>query len=292
MSQRRNDQSSRGGKRRGKGPTKRKGGSGQSSGKPQGVWIYGVHPVEEYLDLGGKVEHVWVARDRVPEGIMERLERRGVHAERVDMEQLDELLEAEPRAGSHQGVVVQGGTYAYGVFEDLLEELEGRQEAFVVALDQVQDVGNLGAILRSAAAFGVDAVVIPRDRAAGVTGAAIRASAGQALRVRIIQVTNMTRALDELKQRGCWVLGTVLGQERPVTPWGVDVVGMKAVVVLGGEHGGVRRLVGEQCDYAVEIPMAGEVESLNVASAASVLMYEVMRQRKSVEERKKVMSEE
>ncbi len=272
------------GQRRGKGQQGRRGkpsGRSKQKGSPQGIWIYGVHPVEEYLDLGGKVERVWVARDRLPQGVLERLEGRGVRAERVEMEDLDELLEGERGVGSHQGVVLKGGEHAYGALEDLLEDVASWDEAMILALDQVQDVGNLGAILRSAAAFGVDAVMVPRDRAAGVTGAVIRASAGQALRVRVVQVTNMARALGELKERGCWVLGTVLGEERAQAPWCVDVVGMKAVVVCGGEHGGIRRLVGEQCDFAVEIPMAGEVESLNVASAASVLMYEVMRQRKS-----------
>ena len=167
----------------------------------------------------------------------------------------------------------------YAELDEVLEGLGERAEALVVVLDQVQDVGNLGAILRSAAAFGAHAVVIPRDRAASVTAAVVRTSAGQALRVPVAQVVNIRRALEQLKEVGFWVVGTqVEPGQRTQEPWGIDMEHTRVALVLGGEHGGVRRLVGETCDFQARVPMAPGVESLNVATAAGVLMYEVVRQ--------------
>lgn len=271
--------------RRGKGKrgNQRSKGAQRPAGGDDTIWVYGVHPVEEYLDLGGGVERLYVARQRqVPQELMERIEREGIRHEEVEIEEIEELFEQHGLRGSHQGIVLRGEAFAYGDLDEVMEGLSDREEIVILALDQVQDVGNLGAILRSAAAFGVDAVLIPEHRAASVNGAVIRASAGQALRVAVVRVGNMTRALQQLKQdHRCWVMGTLLAEEKSVKPWEVDLSGTRAVWIVGGEHGGIRRLVGEQCDHLVEIPMAAGVESLNVASAASVVLYETWRQQKA-----------
>lgn len=251
-------------------------------GSDDTIWVYGVHPVEEYLDLGGGVERIYVSRQRqVPPALMARLEREGIRHEEVESEEIEAIFEQHGLRGSHQGIVLRGEAFAYGDLDEVMAGLEDREALVILALDQVQDVGNFGAILRSAAAFGVDAVLIPEHRSASVNGAVIRASAGQALRVSVVRVGNMTRALQQLKaDHRCWVMGTILAEERSVKPWEVELAGTRAVWIVGGEHGGIRRLVGEQCDHLVEIPMAPGVESLNVASAASVVLYETWRQQK------------
>lgn len=268
--------------RRGKGRGNRRGKGAQAGRSDDTIWVYGVHPVEEYLDLGGGIDRLYVARQRqIPQALLERLDRDGIGYEEVENDELEELFEEHGLRGSHQGIVLRGEAFDYGDLDEVMEGLEDREELVILALDQVQDVGNLGAILRSAAAFGVDAVLIPEHRAASVNGAVIRASAGQALRVAVVRVGNMTRALQQLKEdHRCWVMGTILAEEKSVKPWEVSLSGTRAVWVVGGEHGGIRRLVGEQCDHLVEIPMAEGVESLNVASAASVVLYETWRQQK------------
>ena len=278
-----------GGNRRGQrsGRTRRGGSRRAGRKEEEGILIYGVHPVEEYVALGGRIERAWATGSSAVEALLERHERLEQRTERVSRERLEALEEELDVRGTTQGIMVRGGAYEYADFGALCEGLSAKREATIVALDGVQDVGNLGAILRNAAAFEIDAVIVPWDRAAGVTGAVIRASAGQALRVPVARVTNLARALDELKERaGCWVYGTVLGERQSAAsraPWEVDLRGVKAVWVLGGEQGGVRRLVGEKCDVGVVIPMAPGVESLNVASAASVVMYETRRQRATEE---------
>ncbi len=264
-----------------RGNRRRQSNNKRTSQDVEDIWIYGVHPVEEYLDLGGRVEKIWICRDKMPQGLVQRFERDGLEYTPLELEPFEELCQEKGVYRSHQGVLLKGGRFGYADLDDVMREVEGESEFAILALDQVQDVGNLGAILRSAAAFGVVAVLIPEHRSAQVTGAVIRASAGQALRVKIVQVGNMTRALQKLKSdHACWVLGTILAQDKSVKPWEVDLKGMRAVWVVGGEHDGVRRLVGEQCDILVEIPMAENVESLNVASAASVVLYETVRQQK------------
>lgn len=235
--------------------------------------IYGIHPVEEVLGAAPeRVERAWIGSGRAAAELGEALRERGVACEQVDEGRLDELS----GAGNHQGVVVEVGEAAYVGLERLIEACATKKRACLVVLDQVQDPQNLGAILRSAAAMGVDGVILPKDRAAGITGAVVRASAGQALRVPVARVTNLRRTLEELAEHGWWSVAAHRGEgSRPL--WQIDLA-MKAVVVLGSEGRGIRRLVAETCDLHAEVPMHAGVDSLNVASAAAVVLYEVRRQ--------------
>ncbi len=242
----------------------------------EGIVIYGVHPVEEYLEAAPeRVERLMVSHGREDITRIEELARlASVRIERVSEEDLD----AVAGGGNHQGVAVEGMPFRYADLDEVLGGLEGAARTMVVILDQVQDPGNLGAILRSAAAFGADAVVIPKDRAASVTAAVIRSSAGQALKVPVARVTNLTRTLKQLKEERFWAVETTVASEQTQAPWAIDLESTRVALVLGGEHGGVRRLVGETCDFHASIPMAQGVESLNVASAATTMMYEIRRQ--------------
>lgn len=159
--------------------------------------------------------------------------------------------------------------------EDALEAPATPDRIFL-ALDGVQDPHNLGACLRTAEAVGATAVIIPKDRAAGLTPVAMKAAAGSAERVPVIPVTNLTRTLEQLKERGYWVTG--LAGEAEETLFEVDLTG-PLVLVMGAEGAGMRRLTRETCDRLVKIPMLGKTESLNVSVAAAVCLYEAYRQR-------------
>jgi 23S rRNA (guanosine2251-2'-O)-methyltransferase len=180
-------------------------------------------------------------------------------------------------AGSpdHQGIVAEVDPYPYA---DAMAMLE-RPEALVVALDQVQDPHNLGAVARSAEAAGADGLVIPGRRAASVTAAAAKASAGAVEHLAIARVTNLAEWLSRAKDAGAWIYGAEANAEAPYTQ--TDLTG-KVVLVLGSEGKGLRRLVAERCDALISIPVRGRVASLNVSAAAAAVLFEAVRQRARV----------
>lgn len=182
-------------------------------------------------------------------------------------------LERAAGTSHHQDVVAVCAAKAY---DDLEKLVEGRERPLLVVLDGVEDPGNLGAIVRTAVAAGADGIVIPERRAAGLTPAVARAAAGALEHARIARVTNLVRALVELKKRGVWVYGFEAKAEKSYLD--LDYQGACALV-LGGEGRGLHRLVREACDEVAGIPVYGPVESLNVAVAAAVALYEAARQR-------------
>ena len=176
----------------------------------------------------------------------------------------------------HQGVAIQVPPYAYADLPDVLASVDGAP--LVVALDGVTDPRNLGAVVRSAAAFGAHAVVLPERRAAGMTATAWRTSAGAAARLPVARVTNLTRTLRSLQNQGFTVLG--LDADGEVASDDLSVGTDPVVIVVGSEGRGLSRLVGEACDQLVSIPMTSDTESLNASVAAAVLLAEVARQRR------------
>jgi 23S rRNA (guanosine2251-2'-O)-methyltransferase len=162
---------------------------------------------------------------------------------------------------------------------DLSEILAGSKTPLLLVLDGVQDPHNLGAILRTADGAGVDAVIAPRDRAVGITETVRRISVGAADRVPFLQVTNLSRTLDELKEAGVWLVGTSDRSEKNL--YEVDMSGPVAIL-MGAEEKGMRRLTEEACDFLVQIPMKGKVECLNVSVATGVCLFEAVRQRSGV----------
>jgi 23S rRNA (guanosine2251-2'-O)-methyltransferase len=185
-----------------------------------------------------------------------------------------EAAELTRLAGSpeHQGIVAEVDPYPYADAVAMLE----RPEALIVALDQVQDPHNLGAVARSAEAAGVDGLVIPGRRSASVTAAAAKASAGAVEHLQIARVTNLAEWLSRAKDAGAWIYGAEANAESPYTQ--TDLTG-KIVLVLGSEGKGLRRLVAERCDGLISIPVRGRVASLNVSAAAAALLFEAVRQR-------------
>jgi len=233
--------------------------------------IYGINPVLEAL-RAGRVKELRVGErggGRLTE-LIALAERQGVRARRVPSEALDR----EARRGVHQGVVAE--------VEALLDFSVGELVAgavgvpLLLVLDGIEDPHNVGAILRTADAAGVHGVIRQSRRAAALDGAAAKASAGAVTHVKMAEVVNIARALDELKEAGVWTVGLADTAGMPYTA--IDFT-VPSAIVLGAEGVGLRRLVKERCDFLAAIPMAGHVGSLNVSVAAGVALFEAVRQR-------------
>jgi 23S rRNA (guanosine2251-2'-O)-methyltransferase len=236
--------------------------------------IPGRRPVLEALRAGRPIRKILLARTAHGSLIRElthEARRRGVAVQSVDPRRLEELS-----AASHHGVVALAAARSTVQVEAILAAAAARGEApFVLVLDGVEDPHNLGALIRTADAAGVHGVIIPRHRAAGLTPAVARASAGAVEHVPVAVAPNLVRVLEDLKAAGLWVAGADPDAPQPYT--GARLTPPLAVV-MGGEGRGLSRLVREHCDLLVRLPMRGKVASLNVAVAAGVLLFEVVRQ--------------
>ena len=247
--------------------------------------LYGRHPVLELLRGGGRrVQELLIlgaGRGAALQDLITLAKSRGVKISYRTREQLTAI------AGSlhHQGVVARVAEAEYAALEDLLTIPAQRGEpAFFLALDEVQDPQNLGALLRTAEAVGVHGVLIPKHRAAGLTGGTAKAAMGAIEFLPVARETNLVVALERLKKQGVWIIGSIARGGTAV--WEADLRG-PICLVLGGEGPGLRPLVARTCDLLVTLPMRGRVGSLNVAGAGAVLCYEVLRQR--AVERKKIL---
>ena len=238
--------------------------------------VVGVHPVFESLDAPVAPLRVLVRSGSVGAALRRLLgaaEAAGVPVRRVHRSELDRLAGGV----AHQGVVAELPPFPYRSLDEVVRAVAHTgEEALVVACDGVQDPRNLGAILRSAAAFGAQAVVIPKHGACGVTPAVERAAAGVTARLPVVLVTNLGRALDRLSEAGLWVAVADAHGGRP--PGSIDLA-VPLCLVLGGEAKGPRPGVARRGDLSLTLALPGPVESLNVGAAASVLLYEIARQR-------------
>jgi 23S rRNA (guanosine2251-2'-O)-methyltransferase len=234
------------------------------------VIIYGLNPVIEAIrSQPGRIHYIGVSREhggKLQRAIAEA-KKAGVPVRQMNAEQIDHLA----GRGVHNGIVADVSEASYADFEEVLAR---EATKFVLILDGVTDPQNFGAILRVADGFGVGLVVIPQHESVGLTPAAVKASAGASQWVPVAQVTNLARAIESLKKAGYWVYGAAASGDRPDQ---IDFSG-KVAIVMGNEGKGIRRNVLEHCDRVMTIPMQGHVESLNVATAAAVLCYEVRRQ--------------
>lgn len=246
----------------------------------QTTLIGGLHSVQAALRYDPtRVLEVWVdarRRDTRHQKLRKQLELIGCPVHECAVRRLDEKLPDS----NHQGVVLAWQGRAPLGDSDLADHLDALDHPpLILVLDQVQDPHNLGACLRSADAAGVDAVITPRDRAAGLTPVVHRVAAGAAEAVPLFQVTNLVRCLRHLRDRGVWLFG--LAEAGDVSLHGGDLRGAVAIV-MGAEGTGLRRLTREHCDALLAIPMAGQVESLNVSVATGVVLFEAVRQRSAL----------
>ena len=180
-------------------------------------------------------------------------------------------------ASAHQGVIALAAAHAYFTVDDILEEAASRGEApLIVICDELSDPHNLGAILRSAECAGAHGVIIPKRRSVGLTATVAKASAGAVEYMKVARVTNINTAIAELKDKGVWVFGTAA--EGSIPMYKADLT-IPAAIVIGNEGEGLSQLVRKNCDVMVSIPMKGKISSLNASAAASILLYEAVRQR-------------
>lgn len=236
--------------------------------------IYGINPVLEALRAGRVTALRVSARgdDRLGQ-LIGQAEQQGIPVRRAKIDELDRFA----NKGAHQGVVADvRDDQAHFSVEDLVAGARGIP--LIVVLDAIEDPHNVGAILRSVDAAGADGVVRQSRHAARLDGAAAKASAGAVSHVKIAEVVNIARALEELKQSGVWTVG--LAGDAPKRYDEIDLT-LPTALVVGAEGTGLRRLVAERCDWLASIPMAGHVQSLNVSVAAGIALFEATRQRRA-----------
>jgi len=239
----------------------------------KGELIFGVNPVKEALQGGRGAYNLYVqisASDHRVEKIIRLAEQRGVAVHRREKLDLTKMC----ASSHHQGIALEVEPFLYADLEDLLAAVATAESALLVVLDGIQDPHNLGALIRSAACAGALGVIIPRDRACGVTASAEKSSAGAVETLPVAQVTNISQALEAMKKAGCWVYG--LDGEARSSLFQTKFSG-RIALVIGGEGEGIRPLVRKQCDALMSIPHYGGVSSLNASVAGGIAMFEIAR---------------
>lgn len=241
-------------------------------------YLFGIHAVQSALKNDARhVDQIWVDHKRHDRRIKElviQAEKCGVPVQRADARALDRMSPGQ----RHQGVVAQYESVSHFSEGDLEQLIQKSAQPLVLVLDGVTDPHNLGACLRTAEASGVTLVMAPKDRAVGLTPTVRKVASGAAERLPFVQVTNLARSLDRLKELGLWVVGTSDAAEEGL--FNARLEGPLALV-MGAEGKGMRQLTQKHCDSLIGIPMLGKVESLNVSVATGVCLYEIVRQRLS-----------
>ena len=238
--------------------------------------VEGKNAVMEALKAGRPLDKIYIARgeqDKSLRFIAQKAKAAGAVISEVDRRKLDAMSVTH----AHQGVVAVAAVREYSAVADILALAKERGEApLIVVCDEITDPHNLGAIIRTAECAGAHGVVIPRNRSAGVTAVVEKTSAGAAEHMAVARVANLSAALKELQEAGVWIFGTAADGDRSL--WEADLKG-PAALVIGSEGSGMSRLIRENCDFLISIPLRGKVTSLNASNAAAVVLYEAVRQR-------------
>jgi 23S rRNA (guanosine2251-2'-O)-methyltransferase len=241
--------------------------------------LFGVLPITEALKSEKRrIEKIVIADGGNEHRLIEIVglaREKGIPFQRVSRENLSRLVEF---GANHQGVVAFAAAADYTREDDLLDEISVSESPLCVVLDGVEDPRNFGAILRTVECAGVNGVFIPERRAVGLTETVAKSSAGATEYVKVAKVSNLNRLIEDLKSRNIWVVGTSVETDKNYTDWDWN---LPTALVIGSEGKGLHRLVAENCDALIKIPMLGEIESLNVSVATGVILFEAIRQRKS-----------
>lgn len=231
------------------------------------MYIYGKNVAIETLRNRQPIKKAYIYRNFQDKNIISELQKRNIPIKFVDKFELDKLAK-----GNHQGIILSIPDYEYTPLDELLKE----ENALLVILDHLEDPHNLGAIIRTCEAAGVDGIILPKNRSVDVNSTVMRTSVGALDYVKIAQVTNLVGTMKELKENGFWIVGTDMNgsdyQE-------IDYRG-KTAIVIGNEGNGMARLVKENCDFIATIPMNGKINSLNASVAAGIIIYEAISKRK------------
>ena len=238
--------------------------------------LEGRNALQEALRAGRTIDKVFIASgdtDKALQRLAAEAKEAGAVVVPVDRRKLDNMSFTR----SHQGVIALAAAHEYATIDEILEEANRRGEsALIVICDELTDPHNLGAILRSAECAGAHGVIIPKRRSVGLTATVAKASAGAMEYMKVARVTNINSAIAELKEKGVWVFGTAAEGSVPMYQANLTV---PAAIVIGNEGDGMSPLVRKNCDVMVNIPMNGRISSLNASAAASILLYEAVRQR-------------
>ena len=238
--------------------------------------IEGRNAVTEAIRSGRAINKVFLAdgdTDKALGRLAAMAKDAGAVVVRIDRRKLNEMSPT----GAHQGIIAAVAAHEYATVDDMLAAAESRGEApLLVVCDELSDPHNLGAILRTAECAGAHGVIIPKRRSVGLTAVVGKASAGAIEYMPVARVSNIAATLRELKQRGVWIFGTAA--EGATKLYEADLT-LPAAIVIGNEGVGMSRIVAEQCDFKVSIPMKGRISSLNASAAAAILLYESVRQR-------------
>lgn len=231
------------------------------------MYIYGKNVAIETLRNRQPIKKAYIYRNFQDKNIISELQKRNIPIKFVDKFELDKLAK-----GNHQGIILSIPDYEYTPLDELLKE----ENALLVILDHLEDPHNLGAIIRTCEAAGVDGIILPKNRSVDVNSTVMRTSVGALDYVKIAQVTNLVGTMKELKENGFWIVGTDMnGSDYQ----GIDYRG-KTAIVIGNEGNGMARLVKENCDFIATIPMNGKINSLNASVAAGIIIYEAISKRK------------
>jgi 23S rRNA (guanosine2251-2'-O)-methyltransferase len=238
--------------------------------------LYGINPIQEALDSRGhKVREIWVSRRGPSTSIRKILMQArglGIKVRTFDRRR----LEAEAGNSGHQGIIAFLSPYEYAEVETIMEASLTEGPALVLVLDGIEDPQNLGGLIRTAYVCGAHGVVVPKDRAAPLTAAVAKASAGALEHSKVARVTNLRRTLELMKEKGIWVVALTREGRQPI--YELDLC-QSTALVIGGEAKGIRPLIKQTCDFQASIPQQGRLDSLNAAAAGAMALYETMRQR-------------
>lgn len=240
--------------------------------------IYGVNPVKEAIESGKTINKLYGAKgSKEVYELLKIAKSKGIVTVEADKIKLDKMITANgEKLKNSQGIVASVTDYEYYEIEDILEYAKSKHEKpFVVILDKIEDPHNLGAIIRSAECMGVHGIIIQKRNACQITDVVEKTAAGAVNYMRVARVTNITRAIEELKKEGLWIYG--LDMEGATTIYETDLTGAIGIVV-GNEGEGISRLVKENCDGIIKIPMSGKTESLNASVSTGITIYEINRQ--------------
>ena len=244
--------------------------------EPRELTIEGRNAVIEAMRAGTPIDKLFIL-DGCQDGPMSTIRReakkRDIYVKYVNKDRLDQMS----ATGKHQGVIAYGASYEYSSVDDILKNARNKgEDPFIILLDGIEDPHNLGAIIRTANQAGAHGVIIPKDRAVGLTAAVARASAGAISYTPVARVTNLGQCIEELKKEGLWFACADMDGE---CMYDLNLTGPIGLVI-GSEGDGIGRLVKSKCDYVASIPMKGDIDSLNASVAAGILCYEVVRQRR------------
>lgn len=238
--------------------------------------LAGVNSILEAIRGRRKIHKIYVQDGRKGKKIEELLElarSKGIYYQEVEKHSLDKMY----TMGNHQGIIAQVDTFEYSSIDEMLEHAMFKgQEPFILILDGIEDPQNFGSIIRTAECAGVHGIIIPRHNNSEITAAVARASAGAVEHMRIARETNLVNTIKYLKDQGMWVVGADMDGEELYFSTNIP---SPIVLVIGGENRGLRRLVKENCDLLLKIPMQGAINSLNASIAAALMIYETVRQR-------------